>query len=296
MKKTIIAVSAGLALASAAQEDVSRRDWPALLRVSTNVNGMMLSLEFSDASVVAGERLWGRMVVSNGTQWPRYVGFRPVDTAIGQFVVEDDERRPVPRIIWRTPRVPEAVSTRPDWDALDPGDARTFHGDIVRNYSLTNPGIYLVKGVATVGRQGKEEALQGGGRMIHPIDGAEEMIIETPIVLVTVTPRPASMPPPKPLYTPDEAANMINDAPPVMMATHPRPERPPSVPRVAPREVMAAPLPQGVQDQSVSGAAPAKKEAPMVPSRGILLGLIAVLLSGGLVIYLIWSRRKHSHP
>jgi hypothetical protein len=305
MKKIMIAVSAGLALASVAQDEWNVRDWPALLRVSTNVNSMVLSLEFSDVSVVAGERLRGKMVVSNATDSLRHIAWKGNgvpngDTKIGQLVVQDDERNPVLRTVWEPP-VGDWIGGREGED-IEPGHSAHFPCDIVKNYSLTNPGIYLVKAVATVGKPGKQEALavpEGSPvKITRPLEGAEEMIIETPIVLVTVTPRPATMPSPQPLHTPNEIENILKDRTPlfVMTATHPKPERPANVPRVAPREVMAAPLPQGVQDQSVSGAAPAKKETPMVPSRGILLGLIAVLLSGGLVIYLVWSRRKHSHP
>jgi hypothetical protein len=213
--------------------------------------------------------------------------------------VEDDERNPMPKIFWRLPGSERATGGGEGFTALYPGDAVAFHGDLVKDYSVTNPGIYLVKAVATVGRQAVEvkDPVYQGGPMIRPMDGAEEMIIETPIIAVTVLPRPASMPPPSPLYSPREIENMLKERTPpfVMMVTHPKPERPPEVPRVAPREVQT-PLPQGVPDQSVKGPAAAKKEAPMLPSRGVLFGLIAVVLSGGLVIYLVWSRRKHGHP
>jgi hypothetical protein len=298
MKKTIGAMCVGFTLASAAQDgDVG--GWPALLSVSTNVEGMVLSLEFADVSVIAGERLKGRMVVSNGTQWPRHLDWGgwmarlPMDTKIGQFVVQDDEDTPVPKILLRS--TGQGIGDRGKEAEIDPGKALEFVGDLVKNYALTNPGIYRVRAVATVGRMGKEVMQPPIPRpIIRPVDGAEEMIIETPIVLVTVLPRAATMPPPAPLYSPHEIANMINDAPQVMMVTHPKAERI-QVPRVAPREVQT-PLPHGVPDQSVNSPAGAKKETPMMPSRGVLVGLIAVLLSGGLVIYLVWSRRKHGHP
>jgi hypothetical protein len=89
---------------------------------------------------------------------------------------------------------------------------------------------------------------------------------------------------------------MLNDRTPVfvMTATHPKPERPAHVPRVAPREV-ETPLPERLPDQSVNGTTPANNEAPLFPSQGVLFTSLAALLSGGLVIYLVWSRRKHGH-
>jgi hypothetical protein len=104
------------------------------------------------------------------------------------------------------------------------------------------------------------------------------------------------MPPPQPLHEPHEIQNMLKDSTPlfVMTATHPKPEHPPSVPRVALREV-EAPLPGRLPDRSVNRATPANKEAALLPSRGVLFASVAVLLSGGLVIYLVWSRRKHGH-
>jgi hypothetical protein len=115
MKKTIMAVAAaGLAFAIVAQDEWNVRDWPTLLRVSTNVDGMVLSLEFSDVSVVAGERLRGKMVVSNSTHSPRHVawvgnGVPNGDSKVGQLVVEDDERNPVPRTVWE-PRIGDWVA------------------------------------------------------------------------------------------------------------------------------------------------------------------------------------------
>jgi hypothetical protein len=283
MKKNIGAVVITLALAYGAK-GTTVDDWPNGMRVLTNVAGMVLTLEFADATVVAGERLGTRMVVSNASKsthqldWGTGVPGR--DTRIGQFVVEDDEGNPMQRTVWRRP-IGEWIGGS-EGARVEPGDAVEFLGDIVKAYSLTNPGIYRVKAVASVGKR----------------DGVEEMIIETPTVLLTVLARPATMPPPQALHTPSEIENILKDRTPplVMTVTHPKLERPPSVPRVAPRKVMAAPLPQRVQDQSVSGAAPAKKETPVLPSRGVLLALIALLLSGGLVIYLVWCRRKHGQP
>jgi hypothetical protein len=267
-------------------------DFPAPHRVSTNVDGMVLALEFADVSVIAGERLKGRMVVSNTLEavgereggpneriitWISGAERGYLDTAIGQFVVLNDEGDLVPKTFWVGEEFFTDASER--GSSVSPGAAMAFPGDLVKKYSLTNPGIYLVKAVAS---------------MPVPLTNKwkNQMIIETPFLSITVLGRPASMPPPLSLHTERELAMTPKDRdPPQLLVTHPKPERPPSVPRVAPREVQTPP-PQAMPDQSVNGPAAAKKETPMLPSRGVLFGLIAVVLSGGLVIYLVC---KHGH-
>jgi hypothetical protein len=298
MTKTIGAMFVGFTLASAAQ-DVGR--WPALLSVSTNVEGMVLSLEFAEVSVIAGERLKGRMVVSNGTQWPRHLDWGgwmtrlPMDTSIGQFVVQDDEHTPVPKILFR--HTGEGIGDRGKEAEIDPGKAREFVGDLVKNYALTNPGIYRVRAVATVGRMGKEVMRPPIPRpVIRPVEGAEEMIIETPIVLVTITARPASMPPPQPLYTPSELANMINDTPQVMMATHPKPERPEPVPRVAPRETWTPPVPAKAREGVTATTTGAADQSATRP-RNYGVALFVVGLGLFIVGAILWrARRRTQHP
>lgn len=54
MKLTASIVLALAPFVGRAHERVSDNDWPALLSVSTNVDGMVLTLEFNDVRVVAG--------------------------------------------------------------------------------------------------------------------------------------------------------------------------------------------------------------------------------------------------
>src|SRR5687767_2479643 len=100
MKTIIVAALVSLALARGAM-GTTVDPWLSGWRVSTNVDGMVLTLEFADVSVVAGERLDGRMIVSNASQsvynldYHRGSGWQSrivKHTKIGQFVVEDDER------------------------------------------------------------------------------------------------------------------------------------------------------------------------------------------------------------
>jgi hypothetical protein len=299
VKTTIVALLANLYLAHqtlGAVGGIGDFDFPALHSVSTNVDGMVLTLEFADVSVIAGERLKGRMVVSNALEpvgkregganerivsWTSGAERGYLDTAIGQFVVLNDEGAPLPKTFW----VPEEYFSNASGrgSSISPGESMAFPGDLVKKYSLTNPGIYLVKAVASM--------------PVPPTnDWRKQMIIETPFLSLTVLGRLASMPPPEQLHTQQELAMTPKDRdPPQLMVTHPKLERPPHVPRVAPRDTWTPPVPKGVENQLANGATSAKKEVQF-PSRGILLGLIAVLLSGGLVLYLVWSRRKHGHP
>jgi hypothetical protein len=299
MKKLVVAL-VHLALVSVAQET---DDWPAALSVSTNVDGAILTLEFADASVVAGERLRGRMVVSSESfhflEWEKGGRFGYLDTEIGQFVVVDDRGNRVPKTVWRMPE--EGIGGR--GTPLRPGKSVAFPGDLVKKYSLTNPGTYFVKAVANVGQRAVEEVDPASGPRptMKLIDGAEDMIVETPFVAITVLARPPGMPPPGPLHTQGELADTPKyKDPPQLLVTHPKPERPSPVPRAGARETRP-PLPQavaqGVQDQSGAKAITnGKKDSPSPSRRRVLLALIAVMLSGGLVVYLVWSRRRHGHP
>ena len=236
MKRAIVTV---LSLALA-HEALGETDWSSSLSVSTNVDGVVLKLEFADVSVIAGEWLDGRMVVSNASQSPRFLnwggGVPAGDTSIGQFVVHDDEGNLLPRTIWRT-RTENPLGGN-EMAGLDVGSWLTFPGDLVKRFSLTNPGIYFVKAVAMVGRPGvKVMHPPIPHPIINPIDGAEEMIIETPFVAVTVLSRPAGMPPPIRLYTDQELAMTPKYRdPPQLQVTHPKPDVMPRVPRAVPRD------------------------------------------------------------
>jgi hypothetical protein len=276
----------GLTLANVATGAVAR---------FTNVNDVVLGLEFSEASVVAGERLPGRMIISNASRFElRYPWFTAPgarDTTIGDFVVADEGgylmRKAVPVTEWETSGTGRTLHFRP-------GHAEMFGGDVVYGYSLTNAGTYFVKAIAVVPMTNQPALDKVAG---------ETMVIETPTVEITIIPRPQTMSTPEPLYRsirPGQDLAAVNQAiaanmgafPPLRI-TYPKPDPIAPVPRVAPGEARPA-LPQSVQNQLANGSSAttgrtgAKEEA-----RGILFGLIAVLVSGGLVVYLIWSRRKH---
>src|SRR5213593_3484241 len=58
--------------------------------VYTNVDGIVLGLEFATNRIVAGERLYGRMTVSNASPVEIYLHRRiSRDAEIGDFVVTD---------------------------------------------------------------------------------------------------------------------------------------------------------------------------------------------------------------
>jgi hypothetical protein len=261
---------------------------------STNVDGIVLRLELAATRVVAGERLNASMVVSNASQaiprlkWQRQQGYR--DTGIGDFVVTDDIGHALPKTV----PFYEMEFIGSSGGDFPPGKSETFAGDLVYSYSLTNPGTYQVKSIAMVPQ---------------PRDATfDAMVIETPSLSITVEPRPEQSPPPPPLYHPIPAGMSPGIIAAVtaekrraiepLRVTHPKLEMP-QVPRVAPREAHS-PLPQGKQGSGngpttgASGAS-AKKEPPVLPSRGVLFALVAVLLSGGVVLCLVWSRRKHGH-
>jgi hypothetical protein len=257
----------------------------------TNVNGIVLGIVMATTNVVAGDRLRASMIVSNASDTPtdmvvwKQWGYQ--DTEIGNFVVTDESGYVLPRTVPYYDMGMMGHSGRP----FPPGASGTFEGDVVWGCSVTNPGTYLVKAVARV---------------------PGSMVIETPPLAITVTPRGEASAPPPPLYsagppgeTAEETARLTAQqvqglAP--LRVTHPKPERPPPVPRVAPREVVAAPLPVKVQEVGTAATATGAiadqgtTRSGNVSSRSILLGLMALLLGGGLVIYLVWSRRKHDHP
>ena len=281
MKRTIIILLVNFALADALADE-----WSNGISVSTNVDGVVLALEFADVSVIAGERLAGRMVVSNATNEikqmhvDRSMHNTHLDTDIGQFVVMDDEGNQLSRTFWRRP--PREVSSM--IPQLKPGKSMAFEGDLVKKYSLTNPGIYLVKAVA---------------RVPTPENVQEDMVIETLFVAVTVLRRPEGMPAPAPLHTAYEIANTVQgqDAP-QLQVTHPKPDATPRVPRAVPRDgnSQAAVMPPKVaaQPKNTFSATP-DQPAPTTRTRNVFYALAVLLLVGGLGIYL-WSRRKHGHP
>jgi hypothetical protein len=286
----LVAVLVHLALVTVAQE---ADDWPAALSVSTNVNGAILTLEFADANVIAGERLRGRMVVSSESfhflEWEKGDSFGYLDTEIGQFVVVDDRGSLVPKTVWRMPTGGIGGRGTP----LKPGKSVTFPGDVVKKYSLTNPGTYFVKAVANVGRRAVEEVNATRGPTMKLIEGEKEMIVETPFVAITVLPRPQGMPPPRPLHTDGEVADTPQyQDPPQLVVTHPKPERPPSVPRAATRPPVPAKVREGVT-ATTTGAADQSATRP----RNYGVALFVVGLGLFIVAAILWrARRRTQHP
>jgi hypothetical protein len=260
-------------------------------------NGMVLGLEFTNRSVIAGEPLWAAMTVSNASgRWATSNGMlsypsRYADTLIGVFVVMDEGGNTLPR-------------TSPYWDlrmsmgsrsfTVAPNETQRLEGDVVWGCSLTNPGNYFVKVVASL-------------PLTNDVGAFTSFQTETPWVAVAVTPRPADMPPPKPLYPLPEniatnpagvAAWQSQEA--IMKAADERIRR--EAIKAALPGRLGTSLPPKVQE-AVTAATATGTIADRDPtrsgnasSRSILFGLMAVLLGGAVVLYRVWSRRKHGHP
>src|SRR5262245_53426188 len=92
-----------LLLATPAMGQRSWDPWPAVVASSTNVDDSVLRLEFANSKVVAGDRLFGRMVVSNASSEFRQLIYNMTkrrDSYIGDFVVVDDEGNQIQKTIW----------------------------------------------------------------------------------------------------------------------------------------------------------------------------------------------------
>src|SRR5213593_3334818 len=78
---------------------------PGATVVHTSSNGIILGLEFARTSIVAGERLTGTMIVSNGgtvlAVFPSIRGWGGADTGIGNFGVTDETGNILPRTVPR---------------------------------------------------------------------------------------------------------------------------------------------------------------------------------------------------
>jgi len=266
--------------------------------VYTNLNGMVLGLELAHTSVVAGERLIGTMIVSNASQVMTEITWTKgaegeFDTGVGKFLVIDENGFTLPKTVPLRLRSAMGVRGSP----FAPGVSQRFDGDIVWGYSLTNPGNYLVKTIGAV-------------PLTNDTGARLTFMAETPPIAITVIPRDANSPPPAPLYplptginTP-EALAMLQKEEEMMRAEAARlnaSEQRAAMPRIAPRESRSA-LPQSVQERVGNGATAgpggvtANKEATPSAYRNVAFVVITLLLSGGVAIYLWWSRRKHGHP
>ncbi len=210
-----------------AQALISHDRWDAAVVTSTNVEGSVLRLEFADSKVIAGDRLFGRMVVSNASsenRWIHYTITGRRDSYIGDFLVTDEQGIVIPKTSWSSLEA-VAMWSRDRGRLVEPSNSAGFDADLVRQYSLTNPGTYSVRAVAQVP---------------WPGETFEEVVVETPPVEITVLPRPEGAPPPEPLYTAAELARI------------PKNEAPPQL-QVTPRRSRTKPPPSNMQRQSGTG-------------------------------------------
>jgi hypothetical protein len=281
-----------LLLATPAMGQRSWDPWPPVVASSTNVDDSVLRLEFADSKVVAGDRLFGRMVVSNASSEFRQLIYNMTkrrDSYIGDFVVVDDEGNQIQKKIWSSLEA-EGLWSKGRIAFLWPSNYARFNADLVRQYSLTNPGTYFVKAVAQVPR---------------PEGERDEVVVETPPVEITVLPRPEGAPPPEPLYTATELARIPkNEAPPQLQVTPPRsrtkslspdvrPNRgivpPGAIPNVHESSPVTAPERNASIDTSPANSPPARSRMRTVAYACVVIVGLAVL--GGI----LWrSRRSHS--
>jgi hypothetical protein len=262
--------------------------------VYTNVNGMVLGLEFPVTNLVAGERLEGTMIISNASQarvgvgWERG-GFN--DTSIGNFVVLDDAGSILPNTLpnhFRFSRLSMSSSRGSDFN---PGSSVRFEGDVVWIYSgLTNPGNYWVKAIiprVPLTNSQPPTTFQG----------------ETPWFALTVTPRPEGSPPAPHVYADYYA--MIEQMTPELRAVFLREEErgevfrrqmeTSSATQSPPLKERFPPPPTPRQTESgVSTTAAPGNEAPARRTKGFYYGLSILLLLGATPI-LVWRSRR-SHP
>ena len=264
-----------------------------------NVDGIVLGLVFDRTTFDAGNFVNAVMVVSNASQVTARLpftipGWDILDTGIGDYIVTDANGKVLPKVVWALSHwrhgvyIPAPMThTHVDFP---PGASMEYPGDIMRRYSLTNPGVYQVKAIARVPR---------------PVERAETMVIETPPITFTVTPsmRPADD---RDLYKPEELAMIpeltafVASRPPLRV-THPKPDttavQAKPVPKVEPppiREPTALKVQEPVAPEADAAPGPkivaeATTSAPR--NRGVIYGLIALALIIGLGVFL-WFRRK----
>ncbi len=266
--------------------------------VHTNVDGVVLGLHFGATNVISGDRLEGSMFISNASPFELtyswFTGSGGRDTTIGDFVVMDENgfgmRKTVPVWHWITHGSGRLLR-------FGPGQTHQFAGDVVYGYSLTNPGTYFVKAIATVPTTNAS------------LSGAlwnETMVIETPSLEITVTPRSSSSPPPKPLYNMPPLADHAQihkaialelAAFPPLQVTHPKveaveplPRKGSSRPRVLPNaQTSTANSPVKTENTNpVEAREVSSKHRP----RGLYYGL-TILVVLGVCGVIVWrSRRK----
>lgn len=260
----------------------------------TNVNEIVLGLEFATNSITAGERLEGNMVVSNASAFEliyNYSTYRgPRDTIIGDFVVADEAGivlpKTVPSILWQTIGSGRQLRFRP-------GQAHRFDGDVVYGYSLTNPGTYLVKAIAVVPTTNAPTGNQRDG---------STMVIETLPLTITVLPRPAESPPAKPLYNLPSFMNQAEVALTTARALASVPELKVTPPTANPESSTlrtGSATPKTVsralgQDATTGARLPAGRETTGSNPRNLLYGSIVFLGVAALGLA-VWRARRKEH-
>jgi len=275
-----------------AQALISHDRWNAALVTSTNVDGSVLRLEFAAKEVIAGDRLLGRMVISNAAtefRQLRYEMTKRRDSYIGDLLVIDQDGNRIPKTVWSSLQ-DEALWSKGRTAFLWPSNSSGFNVDLVGRYSLTNPGVYLVKAVAQVPM---------------PLDVHEDVVVETPPVAVTVLPRPEGAPLPEPLYTAAELARIPkSEEPPMMQVTPPRSRTRPAGTGIGAHPVFPKPLtsPQERRDALASSNATdigntllGMSHPPADRTRGkVLAGIIVACVLAALTIILRATRRRTS--
>ena len=258
-----------------------------------NVDGIVLGLVFDQTTFDAANYVNAVMVLSNASPksaWPRtpIPGWDILDTGIGDYIVTDANGKVLPKVVWALSHWPHGVEMPIKMGnthfELRPGAAIEFPGDIVRRYSLTNPGVYQVKAIARVPRPSR----------------TEEMVIETPPITITVTPsmRPADN---RDIYTPEEVKMIpeltaIAASRPPLKVTH-RPAQASAPPQVeTPKEVEPVePVPRSVAN--FDPIAPISlAETATVPRSLLYYGVPLVVGGLGLLIIgaILWRSRSRS--
>src|SRR5688500_2598945 len=98
----------------------------------TYVNGILFGLEVAQTNIIAGERLEATMILSNASseaallRYSKDWGNRQYDTAIGNFVVADENGNILPKTIPYRFQAKMGAAGR----TFDPGAFSKFVGDV----------------------------------------------------------------------------------------------------------------------------------------------------------------------
>jgi len=263
--------------------------------VFTNVNGMVLGLEFPVTNLPAGDRLEGTMSISNASQVRTGVGWERGgfnDTGIGNFIVMDEAGSILPRTLPNHLYAGRLEMSSGRGSGFNPGSSVRFEGDVVWNYSgLTNPGNYWIKAIipnVPLTNNPVQRTFQG----------------ETPWFALTVTPRPEDSPPAPHVYAGYYA--MIEQMTPEVRAVFLRHEEraeayrrqmeKPPVRQAPARAIVPSPKvqPEPIARSQGDVAPPtAANELPVKRTRNFYYASGIVLLLGATALFLWRSRRSH---